>query len=173
MCCHSVGHSPRTPEVYVKDVTKPTLVKWFVDYDQSRLFFVFSEPVHLLDCSAITFEFTSGFNFTLDECSTEYVEYGTTVVYRLLDDGVVTCETTSDGHGDVAEVCSTYHLSYSAHSSAEVARRMVALSTGEDEAFLSITASALMDYAETPNFSNDISYIPQIGPGKYSCLSEN
>lgn len=168
ICCRATGHSPRTPEVYVKDITKPALVKWFVDYDQSRLFLVFDEPVQLLDCSAIAFEFASGFNFTFDTCSTEYMEYGTTIVYRLLDDGVVSCETTSDGHGDVTEVCNTYQLSYSTHSSAEVARRMVALSLGDDDAFLSIAASALTDYAETPNYSNEISYVPQVGPGKIS-----
>lgn len=164
-----LGHSPRTPDLYVKDVTKPALVKWFVDYDQSRLFLVFDEPVQLLDCSAISFEFASGFNFTFDTCSTEYMEYGTTIVYRLLDDGVVTCETTSDGHGDVSEVCNTYQLSYSGHSSADVARRMVTLSLGKDDAFLSIAAFALMDYAETPNFSNEISYVPQVGPDCSPC----
>lgn len=141
-------------------------MKWFVDYDQSRLFMVFTEPIILTDCGALSFEFSSGFNFSFMECSAEYIEYGTTIVYRLLDDGVVSCETTSDGHGSATETCTTYHLSYTAHSSTEVARRLLALKTSEDTAFLTITAGALQDYAESPNLSAEIESVSQLGSGE-------
>ena len=150
----------------MKDTTKPALSQWFVDYEQPpRLFLVFSEPVHLLDCTAISFEFSSGFNFSFSECSTEYIEFGTTLVYRLLDAGVVTCEA-AEGHSDT-ETCSTYQLGFSAgHSNEAVTLKLLQLQTGDDPAYLSIAEGALEDYADTPNLSAEVVSVAELGPGK-------
>ena len=160
------GHSPRLPNVYVADTTKPALVKWFVDYDQARLFFVFTEPVQLLDCTAISFSFSSGFNFSMNQCTTEYMEFGTTIVYRLLDDGVETCEASSVGHNSDEDDCNIYTLSFTPHSTNAVTQKLLKLRSDPDEAFLSISANALIDYAETPNYSDDILSVGHLGPGE-------
>lgn len=149
----------------MKDTTKPALLQWFVDYEQPpRLFLVFTEPVRLLDCTALSFEFSSGFNFSFTECSTEYLEFGTTLVYRLLDAGVVTCEA-ADGHTET-ETCSTYQLGFSGNSNEAVTLKLLQQQTGEDPAYLSIAEGALADYAEIPNFSAEVIAVAELGPGK-------
>jgi hypothetical protein len=83
------------------------------------------------------------------------------VVFRLLDAGVVTCDTSSE------DTCSTYQLSYSPHSAAAVAEKLAQLQTGDDPAFLSIAEGALADYAETPNYSRAAVSVAERGPGMY------
>lgn len=122
-----------------------------------------------MDCSAISFEFSSGFNFSLRECTTEYTDYGTTVVYHLLDDG---CGVPSGAHvTDTTEVCSTYQLSYSEHSSELVTAKLLQQHTGIDTAYLSIAEGALADYAEIPNYSREIVFVAALGPGEYEISS--
>lgn len=154
----------------MKDSTKPALVQWFVDYDQARLLLVFSEPVHLLVCGGLSFQFSSGFNFSVTDCSPQYEEYATTLVLRLLDGDAESCAASSALNSE--QVCGASPLlSYSAHSAAEVARRLLAQTSGEDPAFLSIAAGALIDYAETPNYSGAVTSVAALGPGKWcSCL---
>lgn len=148
----------------MKDTTKPMLMQWFVDYEQPpRLMLVFSEPVRLLDCAAISFNFSSGFNFSFSDCSAEYLEYGTIIVFRLLDDGILACEAQGDTEVD-AEFC-TYQLGYSVHSAKTVAKKFLQQQMDDDPAFLSIAEGALVDYAETPNYSAAITSVAELGPG--------
>lgn len=125
----------------------------------------FSEPVDLLDCSAISLAFFSGLNFSLANCSSsaEYEEYGTTVFFRLPESERCLSEQ---------EKCVNILLSFSSGSAAEVVSELLSGPDPNPNISLSISAGALSDYAESPNYSLEVIAELEVGPGE-SCIQRD
>lgn len=152
------GFHPQPPNTLVSDSTAPALINWFVDREALIIHFEFSEPIAIVDFSAMTiFNDTAPLLIFSDTCQPTYEKFSTRVAVSAAEICSDLCETTTclkDSQG--IELTST-----------EVALLLLRNTSGPtpDLLYLHIDRLAVQDFSPNKNALADTLQYREGGPG--------